>query len=56
MTSGMIPLVQIMNKTLEMKSKEAEDIFDLALDSFNLYALAHSDMSNQRRLLTPAIS
>lgn len=56
-TSGMIPLVKIMNKTLDMKSEEAEEIFDLALDTYNLFALAHSDMSSQRRrLLTPAIS
>ena len=57
MSKGMMPLVQIMNKTLTMESEEAEELFDLSLDAFNLLAYAHRDLSSQRRrLLMPAIS
>ncbi|XP_060570060.1 uncharacterized protein LOC132728435 [Ruditapes philippinarum] len=57
LTKGMIPLVQIMNKTLTMDSEEAEELFDLSLDAFNLLAYSHRDLSSQRRrLLLPAIS
>jgi hypothetical protein len=57
LTNGMMPLVQLMNKTLSSRSSEAEELFDLALDSFNLLACTHRDFSNQRRrLLMPAIS
>lgn len=57
LTKGMIPLVQIMNKTLTMDTEEAEELFDLSLDAFNLLAYSHRDLSSQRRrLLLPAIS
>lgn len=57
MTKGLIPLVQIMNKTLEAETEEAEEIFELALDSFKLLSQSHRDLSTQRKkLLTPAIS
>lgn len=57
LTSGLLPLVQIMNKTLMKDNEDAAEIFDLAVDSFNLLAFSHRDLSNQRRrLLLPAIS
>ena len=57
MTKGLVPLVQIMNTTLQAETEEAEEIFELALDSFKLLAQSHRDLSTQRkRLLTPAIS
>ena len=57
MTKGLVPLVQIMNKTLQAETEEAEEIFDFALDSFQLLAQYHRILSTQRkRLLTPAIS
>ena len=57
MTTGMMPLIQIMNKTLSMASAEAGELFDLSLDAFNLLAYAHRDLSShRRRLLSPAIS
>lgn len=56
LTKGLIPLVTLMDKTLKSESEESEELFDLAMDSFNLLAFAHRDISNQRRrLLTPAI-
>lgn len=57
LTKGLMPLVQIMHKTINSESEEQEEIFDLALDSFTLLAHAHKDLSCQRkRLLIPAIS
>ena len=57
MTKGMVPLIQIMNKTLSMNTPDAEDLFELSLDAFNLLAYAHRDLSShRRRLLLPAIS
>lgn len=57
LTKGLIPLVKVMDKTLQSKSEESDDIFDLALDSFNLLAFSHRDLSNQRRrLLKPPIA
>lgn len=57
LTKGLIPLVQIMNKTLNAETEEAEEIFDMALDAFKLLAHSHRDLSSQRkRLLMPAIS
>ena len=56
-TKGMIPLVNIMNKTLQMESEDAEELFDWSLDAFNLLAYAHRDFSAQRRRSSlPAIS
>ncbi len=57
LTKGMIPLITILNKSLEMKSDEAKEIFDLSIDAFNLLAYAHGDLSShRRRQLMPAIS
>lgn len=57
LTKGLTPLVLIMNKTLQAESEDAEELFELALDSFKLLAHSHRDLSNQRkRLLMPAIS
>ena len=57
LTKGIIPLVNIMDKTLKSSSEESNDLFDLALDSFSLLAFCHRDLSSQRRrLLSPAIS
>ena len=47
-TKGMIPLVNMMNKTLQMESEDAEELFDWSLDAFNLLAYAHQDFSAQR--------
>lgn len=56
LTKGLIPLVKLMDKTLKSESEESEELFDLAMDSFNLLAFSHRDISNQRRsLLAPAI-
>ena len=57
LTKGLIPLVKIMDKTLQSDSGESEELFDLAMDSFNLLAFSHRDLSSQRRrLLAPAIA
>lgn len=57
LTKGLIPVVQIMNKTLNAQTEDAEEIFDLAVDAFSLLAYSHRDLSCQRkRLLTPAIA
>ena len=42
MTKGLIPLVQIMNKTVQAETEEAEEISELALDSFQLLAQSQS--------------
>ena len=48
---------KIMDKTLQSDSGESEELFDLAMDSFNLLAFSHRDLSSQRRrLLAPAIA
>ena len=36
LTKGLIPLVKIMDKHLQSDSGESEELFDLAMDSFNL--------------------
>ena len=57
LTKGLIPLVKIRDKTLQSDSGESEELFDLAMDSFNLLAFSHRDLSSQRRrLLAPAIA
>ena len=57
LTKGLIPLVNIMDKTLKSSSEESNDLFDLALDSFSLLVFCHRDLSSQRRrLLSPASS
>ena len=57
LTQGLIPLVKLMDKTLKSESEESEEMFDLAMDSFNMFAFSHRDLSNQRRrLIGPAIA
>ena len=57
LTKGMIPLVQVMDKSIKAETMDKEEVFDLAMDAFSLLAHAHKDMSNQRkRLITPAIN
>ena len=57
LTQGLIPLVKLMDKTLKSESEESEEMFDLAMDSFNMFAFSHRDLSNQRRrLIAPAIA
>ena len=57
LTKGFIPQIKIMDKTLQSDSGESEELFDLAMDSFNLLAFSHRDLSSQRRrLLAPAIA
>ena len=57
LTQGLIPLVKLMDKTLKSESEESEELFDLAMDSFNMLAFSHRDLSNQRRrLIGPAIA
>ncbi|CAC5419839.1 unnamed protein product [Mytilus coruscus] len=52
----MIPVVQLMEKSLKSSSEESEETFELSLDSLNLLLYAHRDLSSQRRkLLTPAL-
>lgn len=46
-----------MDKSLKSESEESEELFDLAMDAFNLLAFSHRDFSSQRRrLLNPAIA
>ncbi|CAC5425527.1 unnamed protein product [Mytilus coruscus] len=53
LVKGMIPVVQLMEKSLKSSSEET---FELSLDSLNLLLYAHRDLSSQRRkLLTPAL-
>ncbi|XP_071143959.1 cilia- and flagella-associated protein 184-like [Mytilus edulis] len=56
LVKGMIPVVQLMEKSLKSSSEESEETFELSLDSLNLLLYAHRDLSSQRRkLLTPAL-
>lgn len=56
LVKGLIPLVTLMNKSLNSSSEESEEIFELSLDALNLLLYAHRDLSSQRRkLLTPAL-
>ena len=57
LTKGLIQLVKIMDKTLQSNSGESEELFDLAMDLFNLLAFSHRDLSSEpQRLLAPAIA
>ncbi|CAC5418288.1 unnamed protein product [Mytilus coruscus] len=56
LVKGMIPVVQLMEKSLKSSSEELEETFELSLDSLNLLLYAHRDLSSQRKkLLTPAL-
>ncbi|CAC5389755.1 unnamed protein product [Mytilus coruscus] len=56
LVKGMIPVVQLMERSLKNSSEESEETFELSLDSLNLLLYAHRDSSSQRRkLLTPAL-
>ncbi|CAC5385878.1 unnamed protein product [Mytilus coruscus] len=56
LVKGMIPVVQLMEKSLKSSSEESEETFELSLDSLNLLLYAQRDLSSQRRkLLTPAL-
>lgn len=51
-----VPLVQITNKTLQAKTEETEEIFDLALNAFKLLADSHRDLlTHRKRLLMMAM-
>ena len=57
LTKGMIPLIELLDKTTQSQTQESQELFHLALDSFSLLAYAHSDLSShRRRLLKPAIA
>ena len=57
LTHGMLPLVQIMDTLMKSESRDAEHIFDLALDSYKLFVIAHKDFSILRKcMLNPAIA
>ena len=57
LTKGLIPLVKIIDKTLQSDSGKSEEMFVLAMDSFNLLTFSHRDLSSQwRRLLASAIA
>ena len=57
LVKGMVPVVQLMDKSLNSTSEESEVVFEKSLDSLNLLLYAHRDLSNQRRKqLTPALN
>ena len=56
LTKGMTPLIYLMDKLLETEGEDSE-MFDLAVDSLQLLAYTHRDITNVRRkFMKPAVA